>query len=116
MYNAIYTRMKENEFVQPGSSREQFLREASNLWPVAKGSVSIVNKRCMREGCRTCLEDGGHPAAIYTYRSGGKLRCMHVRKDFVPALRAAIENGRKLEELLVRMGRQMVLDQRGGEH
>ena len=43
------------------------------------------------------------------------VRCtsLHVRPDFVPVLRQAIENGRKLEALLVRLGREAVLRSRG---
>ena len=89
------------------------MREAEKLWPLAKGSVSIVNKRCCRKGCKACESGVGHPAAIYTYRAGGRLRCMHVRKEFVPELRRAIENGRRLEELLVRVGQECVLRSRG---
>ncbi len=39
---------------------------------------------------------------------------MHVRPDFVPVLRQAIEHGRKLEAALVRLGREAVLGSRGG--
>lgn len=108
--------MKAKEDILSGALREQFLQAAARLWPVAKGSVSIVNKRCARAECGNCLEGEGHPAAIYTFRAGGKLHCMHVRKNFVSTLRTAIVNGRKLEELLTRMGRQLLLDYRAGQH
>ena len=64
---------------------------------------------------QACAEGRGHPAAIYTYREGGKLRCMHVRPEFVPELKQAIENGRALEAALVRLGREAVLRSRGRE-
>lgn len=99
---------------QPSAPQEAFLEEVAGLWPLAKGSLSHVNKPCVRKSCRACAEGRGHPAAIYTYRAAGKLRCMHVRPEFVPALRQAIANGRKLEELLARLGREAVLRSRGG--
>jgi hypothetical protein len=40
---------------------------------------------------------------------------MHVRPEFVPELKQAIENGRALEAALVRLGREAVLRSRGRE-
>lgn len=93
--------------------QEAFLGELAGLWPLAKGSLSEVAKTCVREGCRACAEGRGHPSWIYTYRQAGRLRCMHVRPQFVPELRQAIANVRKLEELLARLGREAVLRSRG---
>ena len=100
---------------QTPGQQEAFLDEVAGLWPLAKGSVSEVRKPCVRKGCKACAEGRGHPAAIYTYREGGKLRCMHVRPEFVPELKQAIENGRALEAALVRLGREAVLRSRGRE-
>ncbi|MGI5867914.1 MAG: DUF6788 family protein [Kiritimatiellia bacterium] len=105
--------MKRKSMPQTPGLKEAFLKEVAELWPVAKGSVSEVRKPCVRKGCKACAEGRGHPAAIYSYREGGRLRCMHVRPEFVAELRQAIENGRKLEESLVRLGREAVLRSRG---
>jgi hypothetical protein len=98
---------------QSPGPRQVFLKEVAGLWPLAKGSLSEVRKPCARKGCKACAEGRGHPAAIFTYREDGKLRGMHVRPDFVPVLRQAIEHGRKLEAALVRLGREAVLRSRG---
>ena len=115
MYYVIPTRMKRKSMPQTPGQQEAFLDEVAGLWPLAKGSVSEVRKPCVRKGCKACAEGRGHPAAIYTYREGGKLRCMHVRPEFVPELKQAIENGRALEAALVRLGREAVLRSRGRE-
>lgn len=107
--------MKRKSMPQTPGQQEAFLKEVAGLWPPAKGSVSEVRKPCVRKGCKACAEGRGHPAAIYTYREGGKLRCMHVRPEFVPELKQAIENGRLLEAALVRLGRELVLRSRGCE-
>ena len=107
--------MKRKSMPQTPGQQEAFLDEVAGLWPLAKGSVSEVRKPCVRKGCKACAEGRGHPAAIYTYREGGKLRCMHVRPEFVPELKQAIENGRALEAALVRLGREAVLRSRGRE-
>jgi hypothetical protein len=106
--------MKRKPERQPSGPQEDFLREISGLWPLAKGSLSLVSKPCVRKACKACAEGRGHPAAIYTHREGGKLRCMHVRPEFVPELRLALSNGRKLEDALARLGREAVLRSRGG--
>lgn len=77
----------------------------SNSVFLAKGSLSEVSKPCVRKECKACAEGRGHRATIYTHHEGRRLRCMHVRPGFVPELRRAIENGRKLEAVLVRLGR-----------
>ena len=90
----LYIPMKSKPMPRTPGQQEAFLQEVAGLWPLAKGSVSEVSKPCVRKGCKACAEGRGHPAAIYTYREGGKLRCMHVRPGFVPELKQAIENGR----------------------
>ena len=92
--------------------QQAFLEDMAGLWPLAKGSLSEVRKPCVREACRACAEGRGHPAAIFTFREEGRLRCLHVRPEFVPELRRAIANGRKLEAALVRLGREAVLRSR----
>jgi len=113
MYYVIHTRMKHNSPLPTPGPQEEFLAEIAGLWPLAKGSLSKVSKPCVREGCKACAQGRGHPAWIYTYRSAGRLRCMHVRPEFVPELRQAIANGRRIEELLARLGCEAVLRSRG---
>ncbi len=89
--------------------RQAFRDEVAGLWPLAKGSLSEVRKPCVRKGCRACAKGRGHPAYIFTYREGGKLRCLHVRPEHADEIRVAIANGRKLEATLIRLGRETVL-------
>lgn len=114
MYNAIHTRMKAKPATKPNNEQQAFLTEAATLWPLAKGSLSEVRKPCTRKGCKACAEGRGHRALVYTFREGGRLRCMHVRPGFADELRLAIANGRRMEELLVRLGREAVMRSREG--
>ena len=82
-------------------------------FPVAKGSLTATHSPCARKGCRLCAEGRGHPKLIFTFRENGKLRGLYVRPGHEAALRAAIENGRELERLLVEAGRDLVLGWRG---
>jgi hypothetical protein len=91
---------------------QAFVDEVASLWPLAKGSLAAVKKPCTRKGCKSCAAGLGHPAHIYTYREGKRMRCLHVRPGLVPYLRQALENGRKLEAMLVRLGHELVLRSR----
>ena len=113
MFYNIHTHMKRKSESGTLDEQQAFLNEIAKLWPLAKGSLSEVRKPCVRKECKACAEGRGHRATIYTHHEGSRLRCMHVRPGFVPELRRAIENGRKLEAVLVRLGREAVLRNRG---
>ena len=109
MYSDIHMHMQHNSEPSPSEPHSEFLEEVSRLWPLAKGSLSEVSKPCTQKGCKACAEGRGHPATIYTYRQGGKLKCMHVRPRFVPQMRKAIANCHQLEEILTRLGRETLV-------
>lgn len=85
------------------------LRKAmAELWPVAKGSLSHVHKPCTRSNCKACASGEKHPVWLFSFSHAGHRRCMYVPKQFVPTLQLAIENGRKLEALMVDSGAALV--------
>jgi hypothetical protein len=88
--------------------RDVFLRQIAELWPAAKGSVAEVRKPCTRPGCKACAEGRKHRAFILGYKQAGKRRCLYVPAKQVAALRAAIANGRRIEQLLSDGGAEMV--------
>jgi hypothetical protein len=113
MYVIVYTYyMNKKNKKDMTDSQQAFIKEVSGLWPLARGSLSEVRKPCVRKGCKVCEQDGGHSAWIFTYREGGKLKCLHVRPEHAGHIRQAIANGRKLEALLAGLGRQAVLHSR----
>jgi len=93
---------------EPSDPRDAFLAEAASLWPLAKGSLSRVRRRCARRDCRACACGDRHPAWIFVFREGGRQRCMYVSDDLAPELRRAVANGRRLERLLARAGAALV--------
>jgi len=107
MYCEIHAAMKR-KLPPPDPRRDAFRERIDALWPLAKGSVSEVRKPCSRPGCKACASGRKHPALIFTYRKDGKLRCRHVRPGQEAVLRKAIENGRKLERLLVEAGEELL--------
>lgn len=88
--------------------RKEFFAALGRLWPAAKGSVAEVHKPCVRAGCTACAEGRKHRAFILAYKEGGRRRCLYVPEERVPALRAAIANGRRIEQLLSQCGAEMV--------
>lgn len=94
--------------VSTARGRKGFLAEVGRLWPAAKGSVAEVHKPCVRAGCKACTEGRKHRAFILAYKEGGRRRCLYVPANGVAALRAAIANGRRIEQLLSHCGAAMV--------
>jgi len=88
--------------------RTVFQTQVARLWPLAKGSVAEVRKPCVRPNCPACQQGRKHRAFIFTYREGGKTHCRYVPADLVAQLRAALRNGRELEQALVRLGPQLI--------
>ena len=93
--------------------RDEFRAKIEPLWPLAKGSVSEVRKPCGRPGCRKCQSGERHPALIFTYRKDGRLHCRNVKPSQEAVLRKAVENGRRLERLLVEQGEELLRSLRG---
>ena len=55
-----------------------------------------------------CMAGTGHPAWIFVYRVDGRRKCLYVRKRDVPAVRAALERGRRVEALLLEEGVRLI--------
>lgn len=100
----------------PAEMKARFLREVAGLWPVAKGSVAQVRKPCVRAHCSACAEGRKHVAHLFTYRHEGRTRCLYVPADLVPRLRQALANGRRLEQRLAQLGRDLVHAHRQQRH
>jgi len=87
---------------------ESFKQELADLWPLAKGSMSEVRKPCIRSGCLACAKGEKHRAFIFAYMDGKRRRCMHVPLELVPVMRQAIDNCRRLEQLLHQQGPELI--------
>ena len=83
-----------------GPARRQF----QSLWPALKGSLAKVYKPCIRKNCPACARGDKHPAWLLSFTQGGRRRCMYVPEKLVPWLQRGLRNGRKLEQLLYRIG------------
>lgn len=95
--------MKRNQNII-ASSEMDFYKSISGFFPVARGALSLVNKRCTSKYCKACKSGKGHPTWIFSYRKNGVGKCMHVQPRHVEIVRQAIENGRKIEAVLLDEG------------
>ena len=84
------------------------------LWPALKGSLAKVHKPCIRKTCPACARGDKHPAWILSFTRRGRRYCLYVPLGLVPVIRQALKNGRRLEDLLYRVGPALVKEHRRG--
>ena len=59
---------------------------------------------CIRENCQACASGKGHSSYALYGRRGGRRFSIYVPEELVPEIRAAIQNGRQLQELINEAG------------
>ncbi len=92
----------------PEDVRRWFLKEVEKLWPLAGGCLSLRKNRCIRPNCPVCRSGEGHPAYALHTRLGGRQTSLYVPDDLVQKVEVAVDNRKKLQELLVEAGRRYV--------
>lgn len=91
---------------------QRFRQKLLRCWPALKGSLAEVYKPCTRPNCPACASGKKHPNYLLAFTEKGRRRCLYVPKALVPALKRALENGRRLEQLLYAMGPALVEEYR----
>ncbi len=86
------------------SVQQRFLKKLLPLWPALKGSLAQVHKPCIRPNCPACARGDKHPNYLLAFTLKGRRRCLYVPLAMVPVLKRAVENGRRIEQLLYEMG------------
>jgi len=89
-------------------AQRQFADQLATLWPPLKGSLAQVKKPCIRKNCPACARGDKHPAWIFSFTEGKRRRCMYVPKELVPLFRQGLQNGRRLEQRLYALGRELL--------
>lgn len=79
-----------------------------NLWPVAGGSLSLRKGPCIRPNCPACASGKGHSSYALYGRRAKRRFSIYVPERLVPEVRAAIQNGRRLQELINEAGARYV--------
>jgi hypothetical protein len=88
----------------PENVRRWFLRQVSELWPLAAGSLSLRTGPCIREHCSACQRGEGHASYALYGRKKNRRFSVYVPEELVPLVQQAVNNGRKLEQLLREAG------------
>lgn len=86
------------------SVQKRFWKKLQACWPALKGSLALVHKPCVRPNCPTCASGKKHPNYLLAFSDKGRRRCLYVPAAMVPALKRALSNGRRIEQLLYQMG------------
>ena len=89
-------------------SKSKWIQQIETLWPAIKGSLAKVYKPCIRKHCPACTRGDKHPAWMLSLSDRGRRRTLYVPLALAPKMRKAIQNGRKIEQLLYKEGLQMV--------
>lgn len=96
----------------PSALQRRFLEKVAPLWPALKGSLALVRKPCVRPHCRACARGQKHPNYLLAFNEKGRRRCLYVPQAMVAALEQALDNGRKIEQLLYAMGPALLAEHR----
>lgn len=92
--------------------QRRFRHKLLSCWPALKGSLAQVFKPCIRPNCPTCARGDKHPNYLLTFTEKGRRRCLYVPKPAVPLLKRALQNGRRIEQLLYEMGPALLREYR----
>src|ERR1043166_2606813 len=108
--HAIVSLVKPKNIRSPVQQR--FLDKLLPLWPALKGSLAQVRKPCIRPNCPACARGDKHPNYLLAFTQEGRRRCFYVPRAIVSVLKRALENGRRIEQLLYDMGRTLLREYR----
>lgn len=98
------TRTRKTKTESPAAVGDWFGKAMRSIWPVVDGSLSLRKSPCVRTNCPACAAGEGHRSYVLYGRTTKKRFSIYVPEELVPEVRAAIENGRRLKELISEAG------------
>ena len=102
--------VKQKNLTSPAAQR--LWKNLQTCWPALKGSLALVRKPCVRPNCPACARGDKHPNYLLAFTHQGRRRCLYVPLALVPALKQALANGRRIEQLLYEMGPALIEEYR----
>lgn len=114
LYNAYilcYTPQVKQK-TKPSALPQDLLNRLLALWPALKGSLAQVRKPCIRPNCQACARGEKHLNYLLAFTDQGKRRCLYVPLAMVPVIQRALENGRRIEQLLYATGPALLREYR----
>jgi hypothetical protein len=98
------TRTTKKAIRPSGELARWFLDSLQKLWPAAEGSLSLRKSSCVRPNCPACLAGEGHRSYVLYGNSAKKRFSIYVPDELVPEIQLALENGRRLRDLIAEAG------------
>src|SRR6516165_626375 len=92
----------------PADIQRWFHGAIRKVWPVVEGSLSLRKTQCIRKNCKKCSSGEGHTSYVLSGRQGVRRFSIYVPDELAPAIQRAIDNGRKLQELMNEAGVRFV--------
>lgn len=99
-----HTYMRKKQQETPEQVQRWFLDRIKEVGPVAEGSLSLRKSPCIRPNCTACAAGVGHSSYALYGKRGGKRFSIYIPEDLAPDIQRAVENGRKLKELIGEAG------------
>jgi hypothetical protein len=96
--------IRMNKAETPEQVKRWFLEATHGLWPLAEGSLSLRKSPCIRENCPACARGEGHLSYILYGRQRGRRFSIYVPDELAPEIQKAVENGRRLKDLMNEAG------------
>lgn len=103
--------MNRNE--TPEEVRKWFLSALERIWPIALGSVSLRKSPCIRENCSACRAGIGHSSYALSGYRGKERFSIYVPDELAPDIEKAVENGRKIQDLMKEAGLRYLRARKG---
>ena len=97
----------------PDDVKSWFWATIRKMWPVAEGSLSLRKSPCIRKNCTACASGKGHRSYVLYGRRGKRRISIYVPEDLVPQVEEALENGRRLQQLMSNAGVRYVQAMKG---
>ncbi len=108
--SAILSGVKRKKSIP--SAQRRLWNRVQDYWPALKGSLALVHKPCIRQNCRRCASGKKHPNYLLAFTQEGRRRCLYVPSAMVPTIKRALNNGRRIEQLLYQMGPALLAEYR----
>jgi len=96
----------------PSVAIQKWKKQLPAHWPALKGSLAKVYKPCIRQNCPACKRGDKHPAWLLSFSQQGRRKCVYVPLHLVADIARALKNGRRLEQLLYRVGPELIKEDR----
>ena len=88
----------------PEDVRRWFSKAIRKLWPLALGSISLRKSPCIRPNCSACASGKGHSSYALSGYRGNRRFSIYVPDELAPTIEEAVENGRRLQNLIKEAG------------